>query len=245
VDNGELTGADLNKVLMPYDRIYVRTMADFMAPVTVTLSGEFNFPGTYALLTKDERVSDLIQRAGGVKRHAFTEAAKFYRETAPGGQVLINLDKVLRSKKSRYNYRLNEGDVLEVPVFIPYVSIQGTGVQYLATTALPAVNAPYSPKLRANDYVKEYGNGFSDRAHKRRLFVVAANNQVSRTKSVLGIKFYPKVATGSTIYVSERVTTKKEREKGEPVNWNKVIENTTVKLTGLATVFIIFSQVAR
>lgn len=243
VENGELKGDDLSKVLMPYDRVYVRTLADFMSPASVTLSGEFNFPGTYALLSRDERVSDLIQRAGGLKPYAFVEAAKFYRQTAPGGQVLIDLQKVLKSEGSRYNFRLLDGDSIGVPEFIPYVSIQGRGVQYLNTTGLEAVNAPHRTGLRADDFVKRYADGFSDRANKKRLFVVAADDKVSRTKSVLGIRFYPKVSPGATIYVMEKELTKKQTEKGEPINWNRVIENTTVKLTGLATLYILISQI--
>jgi hypothetical protein len=130
-----------------------------------------------------------------------------------------------------------------VPEYIPYVSLQGQGVQYLNTTGLEAVNAPYRPGLRANEYINRFGDGFSQHAHKRRVFVLAANDRVSRTKSVLGIRIYPKVKKGAVIYVLEKPSAK-DKQKGEPVNWNKVIENTTVKLTGLATLYILISQVA-
>lgn len=240
--DGQLSGSDLGRVLMPYDRIYVRTLSDFVAPATVILEGEFKYPGTYALLSRDERIVDLIERAGGFKPYAFIAAAKFYRETAPGGQVLIDLEKVLNREKSRYNYLLVDGDRLVVPEFVPYVSLQGPGIQYLQTTGLEAVNAPYKPGIRAHRYIKDYGDGFSDRAHKRRVFVVAANDKVSRTHSILGIRFYPKVGPGSTIYVVEKELTKRQKEKGEPVNWNKVIESTTVKLTGFATLVILLRQ---
>ncbi len=242
--DGELSGADLNFELMPYDRVYVRTLADFLAPATVTLSGEFNFPGTYALLSRDERISDLISRAGGLKPYAFADAARFYRQTAPGGQILIDLEKAINNSQSRYNYRLVDGDSLVVPEYIPYVSLQGPGVQYLHTTGLEAVNAPYSPGLRANDYINRFGDGFSQRAHKRRVFVVAANDRVKRTKAVLGIRIYPKVKEGAVIYVLEKPMPN-DKQKGEPINWNKVIDNTTVKLTGLATLYLLVSQIAR
>jgi protein involved in polysaccharide export with SLBB domain len=243
VNKGELSGNDLNIALMPYDRVYVRTLADFLAPATVTLSGEFNFPGVYALLSREERIADLISRAGGLKPYAFAEAARFYRATAPGGQVLMDLEKAINNKSSRNNYRLTDGDSLVVPELIPYVSIQGQGVQYLNTTGLNAVNAPYRPGLRAHRYVRDFGDGFSLQAHKKRLFVVAANDRVSRTRSFLGMRLYPKVSQGAVIYVLEKPVAK-GREKGEPINWNKVIDNTTVKLTGLATLYLIFSQVA-
>jgi protein involved in polysaccharide export with SLBB domain len=239
--NGELSGNDLNLELMPYDRVYVRTLADFLAPAMVTLSGEFNFPGVYALLSRDERIADIVSRAGGLKPYAFANAARFYRLTAPGGQVLIDLDKAIEDESSRYNYRLIDGDSLVVPEYIPYVSIQGPGVQYLNTTGLNAVNAPYQPGIRANRYINRFGDGFSERAHKRRVFVVAANDRVSRTKTLLGLRIYPKVTEGSVIYVMEKPLPK-GKQKGEPINWNKVIESTTVKLTGFATLVILLRQ---
>lgn len=244
VKNGQLNGADLGRLLMPYDRVYVRTLADFVSPATVVLEGEFRYPGTYALLSRDERMLDLIERAGGFKPQAFVSAAKFYRETAPGGQVLIDLEKVLNREKSRYNYTLLDGDRLVVPEYVPYVSLQGPGVQYIQTTGLEAVNAPYKPGLRAHRYVQRYGDGFSDRAHKKRVFVVAANDKVSRTRDYGLFKVYPKVSPGATVYVVERELSKREKQKGDPINWNRVIENTTVKLTGLATLYILISQIA-
>lgn len=240
--NGQLAGADLARILMPYDRVYVRTLADFVSPATVVLEGEFRYPGTYALLSRDERMVDLIERAGGFKPQAFVAAAKFYRETAPGGQVLIDLEKVLNRENSRYNYTLLDGDRLIVPEYVPYVSLQGPGIQYIQTTGLEAVNAPYKPGVRANRYVQRYGDGFSTKANKKRVFVVAANDKVSRTKNLVLFKIYPKVGPGGTVYVMEKEITKKEKQQGEPVNWNRVIENTTVKLTGLATLIILLRQ---
>ena len=243
VEKGELKGNDLSKVLMPYDRVYVRTLADFMAPTSVTLEGEFNYPGNYALLSRDERISDVIRRAGGLKPQAFIAAARFYRETAPGGQILLDLPRILNTGNKRFNYRLTGGDRLVVPEFIPYVSIQGPGVQYLNNTSLEAVNAPYKPAKRANKYIQEYGDGFSDNASKKRVFVIAAGDKVSRTKNFYLFKVYPKVSPGAMVYVGLKDAAKEKRERSEPIDWNRVIESTTVKLTGLATLYILLDQI--
>jgi len=230
--------------LLPYDRIYVRTLSDFIEPQSVVLEGEFNYPGTYALLSRDERVSDIIKRAGGLKVHAFPEAARFFRVTAPGGQVLIDLVKIMNNNNGSYDYRLRDGDSLIVPQQIPYISVQGPGVQYLLTTGMVAVNAPFKKGQRANYYIHDFGDGFSDKAAKRRVFVVAANDKVSRTKNILGfIRVYPKVPIGATVFVPEREAAKEKREKGDPINWNRVIENGTIKLTGIATLYILLSQI--
>lgn len=242
LENGELKGEGAAFAIQPYDRIYVRTLADFMSPTSIVLEGEFNYPGNYALLSRDERISDVIRRAGGLKPQAFIAAARFYRETAPGGQVLIDLPRVLNTGNTRFDYRLVDGDRIVVPEYIPYVSIQGPGVQYLNTTGLEAVNAPFKPGLRAKYYIKNFGDGFSERASKKRVFVVAANDKVSRTRNFGLFRIYPKVSAGATVYVSLKDMPKSAKEKGEPVDWNRVIENTTIKLTGLATLIILLRQ---
>lgn len=243
--DGQISVEAKKFVLLPYDRVYVRTLSDFLEPQSVVLEGEFNYPGTYALLSRDERVSDIIQRAGGLKVHAFPEAARFFRLTAPGGQVLIDLVKILNSNNKSYDYRLRDGDSLIVPQQIPYISIQGPGVQYLTTTGMVAVNAPYRKGMRANHYIDDFGDGFSDNAARRRVFVVAANDKVSRTKNILGfIRIYPKVTMGATVYVPEKDAAKEKRQKGDPVNWNRVIENGTIKLTGIATLYILIRQIS-
>ncbi|MGH7482513.1 MAG: SLBB domain-containing protein, partial [Longimicrobiales bacterium] len=52
--------------LRPYDQVYVRRLPEFEPPRTVELGGEVRYPGDYALMRKDERLSSLIQRAGGL-----------------------------------------------------------------------------------------------------------------------------------------------------------------------------------
>ncbi len=65
--------------LKPYDYVHVPQRKDATVVRTVTLSGEFQYPGTYQI-NEDETLSEVIQRAGG-----FTDKAYFYgaRFTSP------------------------------------------------------------------------------------------------------------------------------------------------------------------
>jgi len=65
--------------ISPYDHLYVKKVPYWTENLTVTLSGEFIFPGTYQIL-RGETVSQLVARAGGLSDQAFTDGAVFSRE---------------------------------------------------------------------------------------------------------------------------------------------------------------------
>ena len=65
--------------LKPYDQIFVRTNPDFEPAVNVKILGEVKYPGTYSILRKNEKVSSLISRAGGLTDYAYLDGVKMYR----------------------------------------------------------------------------------------------------------------------------------------------------------------------
>jgi len=71
--------AGQNKPLRAYDRLFVKRIPDWREERFVAVSGEFKFPGRYAV-KKGERLSSLIERAGGYKETAYLRGAVFTRE---------------------------------------------------------------------------------------------------------------------------------------------------------------------
>ncbi len=65
--------------LQPYDQLVVRQMPNWTEYESVTIEGEVNSPGTYSI-TKNDTLSSLIQRAGGLSPQADPRAAIFLRE---------------------------------------------------------------------------------------------------------------------------------------------------------------------
>ena len=55
-----------NITLSPFDHITVRTNPNFFENAFVYVDGQVNFPGLYSIESKNERISDLLERAGGV-----------------------------------------------------------------------------------------------------------------------------------------------------------------------------------
>ena len=66
--------------LQPFDQVFVRNNPDFQAARNVVLDGEVRYPGTYTLLSKDEKISSLINRAGGLTKYAYLDGVKMYRK---------------------------------------------------------------------------------------------------------------------------------------------------------------------
>ena len=66
--------------LKPFDQIFVRENPDYEEPINVVLTGEVKYPGTYSLLAKDERVSSVIKRAGGLNDYAYLDGVKMFRK---------------------------------------------------------------------------------------------------------------------------------------------------------------------
>lgn len=52
--------------LAPMDSMYVRKIYGFDEQMVVTLKGEVKYPGIYPILDKNEKVLDVIERAGGL-----------------------------------------------------------------------------------------------------------------------------------------------------------------------------------
>lgn len=66
-------------VLMPFDLVVVRTAAGYETQRTVRIEGEVLYPGLYTISNKNERISDIIKRAGGFTPFAYVEGASLTR----------------------------------------------------------------------------------------------------------------------------------------------------------------------
>src|SRR5207244_3923775 len=122
----------------------------------------------------NERLSDLIDRAGGLTDAAYPRGAQFYRAENRAGRVGIDFERVLRDHSYRDNLILLTGDSIYVPLYQPVVQVEG------------AVNSPVAVSFvpgRAADYYVDRAGGFARRADKGRTYVVQQNGTVERRGS--------------------------------------------------------------
>lgn len=182
--------------LRPYDNILILRQPEWLLERRVTIIGEVQFPGTYALLQKGEQVSSLISRAGGVLPTAYAEAAVFVRPSRNVGRVGFDLQRVLDDSTYRDNFALEPGDTLTIPRYIPTVQVQG------------AVHSPialaYEPGKRLRYYVAAAG-GETFEADLRRAYVQQPNGIVTPYKRrFLLPDANPRAAAGAVVVVPER-----------------------------------------
>ncbi|MDZ7681662.1 MAG: SLBB domain-containing protein [Fodinibius sp.] len=66
--------------LKPFDKIFIRSAPSYVEQKQVTIKGEVLFPGKYTLDEQDMRISDLIQRAGGLTEYAYPQGGNLTRK---------------------------------------------------------------------------------------------------------------------------------------------------------------------
>ena len=67
--------------LLPFDEVFVRTSPNYEKQNFATTKGEVIYPGKYGIKYKDEKISDLISRAGGITPQAYVKGATLVRKT--------------------------------------------------------------------------------------------------------------------------------------------------------------------
>lgn len=184
-----LNPTDAQLTLYPYDQVFVRASPRYQAQKQVAITGEVLYPGPYAIQTKNERVTDLIARAGGLKPEAYLPATRFTRRSE---LVSLDLTKMLNDPAVAGNLLLEDGDTLTIPRRPDIVRVRGE--------VLNPATVEFDPIKSFREYVAEAG-GFTNKALKRKTYIITANGKIRPTHSFLGIRSYPKPERGMEVVV--------------------------------------------
>ena len=206
----------------PYDVINVRYLKGYVSQKSVFIKGEVNYQGSYTLTNKNERISDLIKRAGGLTQFAYVVGATLVRnnqdesslnqeellkdinlkdsisdtkivEVKNGFKIGIDLKAILNGGVgTAIDLFLEEGDELLIPSEKQTIEVRG---EVLSPTLVH-----FKPGKSLKAYVNNSG-GFSEKAKKSKAFVVYSNGDIKSVKTFLFFKFYPKLEPGAVIFV--------------------------------------------
>ncbi len=181
--------------LAPYDNVLILRQPNWELQREVIVTGEVQFPGTYSLRTKTEKVSDIIQRAGGLTREAYADGVTFYRTKDSVGRIGIALPDVLRNPRSRDNIQLQNGDSIFIPRFNAVVNVKGAVNSPVAVTYVPG---------RSLDYYVRAAGGITRKGDLRYAYVTQPNGKVEATGGKFIFRSNPKPRPGSTVFVPEK-----------------------------------------
>ncbi len=176
-----------NIKLNPFDEVTIRPDPFFKKQIKVSILGYVYYPGDYVLLNPEEKVSDLLKRAGGMRPEAFPFGSEFIRD---GKKINISFDKIVRSPRSTENISLIAKDSIIIHGKPNIVEVSGQ------------VNNPglyqFKKGKSIDDYI-EIAGGYAENANKK-AYVIYANGQSKKNKML----FSPKVYDGSEIVVPEK-----------------------------------------
>ncbi len=237
--------------LMPYDQVIVRAVPEFTFQKNVNFSGEVKYPGTYAIIQRNETVVDVINRAGGLTLESFVEGATLFRSDGNVGYLVIKLDEAIKDPKSPFNYILKEGDILTIPKMKDFVTLRGAirSNELYTTDVLAAgkLNVPYTVNKRALYYVNKYAAGVSKDGNRADITILHPNGELGRTKDFFFFKIYPKVRKGDIVSVGYKPAKAGKLDRdGKPredIDWAKTTEKALASVTGILSLILLIRAV--
>jgi protein involved in polysaccharide export with SLBB domain len=103
------------------DQVYVRTDPSFQPQETVTVRGEVRYPGEYTLLRDNERLSNLIDRSGGVLPTGYLKGGRLKRD---GEQVIVEMGEATQGDPDE-DVIVRPGDTIVIPTQPNTVAVRG------------------------------------------------------------------------------------------------------------------------
>lgn len=240
--------------LQPYDQVFVRRSPGYQAQQNVQVTGEVIFGGTYAMTTTEERLSDLVKKAGGATPKAYLRGAKLIRvandEEKKRMRDVINLmnrqfgEAMMDSLGIRVEDTFSVGIDLEKAMAKPgseydLVLREGDVLDVPKMNNTVKVNGAvmmpntvgYLSDKNANYYLDQAG-GYALNAKKSKKFVIYMNGQVARIKG----RSKDKIEPGCEIIVPSK--------KNKKVNVGEILGYAS-SFGSLATMFATISNLIK
>jgi polysaccharide biosynthesis/export protein len=217
-------------VLQAYDNLLILRQPDWELQRTVFVGGEVRFPGSYTLIKKTERLSDVIQRAGGLTTEAYADGVNFSRRRNRVGRIGVDLPAVLKDAREQDNIILFDGDSITIPRYDAVVRVDG------------AVNSPTAlPYVRGENmqyYIRAAGGGRLD-ADLPRTYVTQPNGRVDAvSRRFLLPDGQPTPRAGAIVTVPKRDRQERQDNLAARTQIVSIVATVATVLASLATIII-------
>lgn len=182
-------------------------------------------PGAYALLRPEERLSEVFNRAGGLRSGGYLDGARLLRGEIGGSRIQIRFQKAVSEPGGKDDLPLRPGDVIDVPNRPATIEIQGR------------VNNPghivWVEGKPWKWYLQQAG-GVSDSAWEDRIYVQYADGSIQTKDDGISLKPNP----GSKIIVPFR-------KPPEPVKLSDILSGVNLILAtiiGGLTIIVLMNK---
>lgn len=250
VFNIDLTSQDETQkdvYLQPFDMIIVKTLPGYTLQRSVLVLGEIKSPGRYSLEKSADRISDVIERAGGFKAAADSTSITIRRniksnltlqEREQLFQRILNIDTDSLSQNPRLKDELYKTyDLISVDLATALANPKNSEnlaleegdiltidrntnlVKISGEVYYPTI-VPYKEKKNLKYYVQQAGS-FTAYARKTGSLVIHPDGKAESVKHFLWFKFYPSVTPRSEIFVPQKL--KSNRARIGPGEWALIV----------------------
>jgi protein involved in polysaccharide export with SLBB domain len=216
--NLNFTPGNSDIILQPYDVVSITKKIGFAENQIVTITGQVQFAGKYSLVSRVERVSDVLKRAGGLIGDAYSKGAFIKRESIKADTVsqvmkdslkklgityelltnvqniALDIDQILKNPGSYYDLVLADKDEIVIPKVDNKVTIRGA--------VLRPVTISYHEGITMSECISSAG-GITENARRNKAYVVYYNGRSKRTKIFGFFRFNPRIEPGSEVVLPE------------------------------------------
>ena len=189
--------------LQPFDEVYVRKSPGYSHQQNIQVEGNVMFAGTYTLSSKNERLSDIIKKAGGVTDLAYVPGARLERRITPDErlrmQTVIKMAQMQSGKKDSLDMKkIDLGDTYYVGIELDKALKEPGGDADLVLREFDRIIVPeyngtvkisgdvmypntvaYEKGRKADWYINQAG-GWGNRAKKSHTYIVYMNGTVAK-----------------------------------------------------------------
>ncbi|MDE6291209.1 MAG: SLBB domain-containing protein [Muribaculaceae bacterium] len=237
IEDGLDKGEASEFILKPYDVVTVRKSPTYTPQEFVTVSGQLLFPGEYVIEKRNERISEIIRRAGGLLESAYVQGAYLRRLKTPEERAKQEELQRLAQENS------NSSDSISIST-VDMSAFNNVGIDLQKAMDHPGSTADfvvyagdvlmvpemqstvnisgdvlfpntvvYVPGKKLKYYIEQAG-GYGERARKNKAYIVYMNGSVAKASNRTLIE------PGCQIIIPSK-------PEGQSFDWTKVMSITT------------------
>jgi protein involved in polysaccharide export with SLBB domain len=232
-DTAQALEAAENFKLQHRDRIFVRQNPSFQPQKTVTVRGEVQYPGEYTLVRDGERLSNVIQRAGGILPTGYLKGGRLLRQQQPeegvlsqqtAEQVIVEMQRAVRGDPEE-DVTLQPNDEIIIPTQPNTVAVRGN----VANEGL----IKHEEGERVGYYLDRAGG---TRENTQDVFLTQASGATFKVNTGW-FRRAPVVDDGAVIRVEE------EPKQDKQINYSEIASNVTQVLSSTLTLLVLATRV--